>query len=395
VNSEVAIPLQILWVVAVLAQATSVVLAQIRRRAPALPNRLPASPAPPVVLVKPVLAADAETVERCRAWARSAAAYPGRAAFVVTTTEATAATLAPVGEAAPSVEFHLVACSEAERRREGGLDKSHRLMAAEPVVEKILGSGEGLIIATDEDTRPVHRDSVARLASAAPHPGEAASVLYRSASTSEPPWWQQVAEINMAVNNAVYAVGSRFFDRFLAVTLGWTMVLWSSDLRAAGGFGAASGHIGDELALGIALARRGVRGCVYDAEGVVEIVERRHTLPALWEQQVRWRALLRALDPPLLVALTLMVPFGLPVILSTAVVLVHPGLGGLSLLASALLVSHWCLGVPVRRFWLIPCHEILVLSAQIAGMLTSRIGWGPWTYCIDHRSRIRGKRWRG
>ncbi len=367
----------------------------IRRRVRRLPTSLGgAGPLPDVVLVKPMTRGDEDSLERLRRWIDCARVYPGRANLVVTTVGSLVPRLVESLGSQPPANVHIVAQSDEQRRRELGLDKAHRLVAAEGLFDALLAGGDGVIISSDEDVSPLDRHCVERLVASAPNPGITATVTYNEAPRNGAPWWHGIAHANLAFNNQVFATNAAFFERLHGLILGWTTVIWRSDLEAIGGFGAATRHLTEDVVLGNALARQNIHTRLFTPEGALEIVESLHSALDLWRQQVRWRAQLRALHPILIALITLGLPLSAPVLASTALLIVNPSPISIALLASALLLTARTLGVPLPQLWTIPCHELLTLASHGIGMLTRHADWGPWRYALDMKARIRAKQWR-
>lgn len=340
-----------------------------------------------------MLRGDAATLGRCNAWIASAVAYPGRAAVVFSSVEPLAEVLAARARRHPSVDVRVVAGAPGERRREPGLDKAHRLMAAEAVACEILGDEDGVLLCCDEDVDPLDPRCVERLVAAAPRPGLAATVTNAPAPASAAPWSVHVRAANIAFNNQVYALADVLVRRIQGVLLGWTMVVWSSDLRRVGGFASATGTLTEEIELGVAFARAGIRTRLFDDSGAFAIHQEPGSLASWWHQQVRWRAQLRACPAPLLAALLLLFPLSLPVLTSFGAFVSSPGLAGALLVAAAFAVCRRTLAVEPKRLWVLPCQELLTLSALVAGLFARSVRWGPWEYRTDLRSRIVEKRW--
>ncbi len=288
---------------------------------------------------------------------------------------------------------HIVAASDGDRRRELGLDKAHRLVAAEGLVDSLMTDGDGVVISSDEDVEPLDARCVERLVAAAAHPGVTATVTYTDALPYAAPWWRRVAHANLAFNNQIFAVNAAFFEHLHGLILGWTTVIWRSDLRSIGGFRAATRYLTEDVVLGNELARHGVRTHLFDSKGALQIADTLRSPRDFWRQQVRWRAHLRALHPVLLALVTLGLPLSVPVLSAAALSIVDPGPIAFALLASALLLSGRSLGVSVSHLWTLPCHELLTLASHVRGMSARHAYWGPWRYAIDARSRILSKTW--
>lgn len=347
-----------------------------------------------MVLLKPVLRSDPATLGRCRAWVESAEAYPGRAAVVFSTLADAGGALAALSREFPTVEVRVTACPPQRRRLEPGLDKAHRLMDAEELAHDLLAGEDGILLTSDEDVEPLDGCCVERLVAGAPHAGVAATVTNAPALPADAPWHARVAAVNMTFNNAVYALTDVLVRNDQGVLLGWTTAIWASDLRAIGGFASAARDLTEEVRLGIGCARRGVRTRLFDDSGAFAVREDSGSLAACWQQQVRWRAQLRACPLRVLAWMALLLPLSFPLLLAVACLLAIPGAGTAALVASALLVCQQTLGLEPRRLWLAPCHELLALCAQVAGGLTRRVRWGAWEYRTDLRSRIVAKSWR-
>ncbi len=206
-DGRVMILIDLLWALSLLSVLAAIVIGRLRRRLPPLPDELlRGGDAPPVVLLKPVLRADAATLARCHAWIASAAAYPGRAAVVFSSVEPSAEALGKLACEHPSVEVRVCSCLPAQRQREPGLDKVHRLMAAEALSHEILTGRDGILLACDEDVEPLDPRCVERLAAAAPHPGTAVTVTNAPALAAAAPGRARVGAANMAFNNQIYTL---------------------------------------------------------------------------------------------------------------------------------------------------------------------------------------------
>jgi len=371
------------------------VISGLRRRLAPLPEGLRlGGDAPPVVLLKPVLRHDPATLARCRSWIESAEAYPGRAAVVFSTVTEASRALAALGREFPAVEVRVTGCPPQRRRLELGLDKAHRLMDAEEVAQELLAGEDGILLTSDEDVDLLDRRSVERLAAGAPHPGVAATVTNAPALPEDAPWHARVSAVNMAFNNEVYALTDVLVRGDQSVLLGWTTAIWASDLRAIGGFASAASDLTEEVRLGIGCARRGVRTRLFDDSGAFAVREEAGTLASRWEQQVRWRAQLRACPLRVLAWMGLLLPLSFPLLLAAVCFAASPGVGTAALVFSALFVSQQTLGLEPRCLWIAPCHEIFALCAHVAGGLTRRVRWGAWDYRTNLRSRIVAKSWR-
>ena len=388
------IPVDLLFGLAIAAQVAGLVIHRLRRRLDRLPEGLPpGEPPPPVVLLKPVLCSDAATLARCRAWIESAAAYPGRATVVFSTLDAAAGALSGLSREYPWVVVRVVSCAPDVRRHEPGLDKAHRLMAAVAAAEEILAGEDGIFLACDEDVEPLDLRCVERLAAAIPKPGVVATVTGAPTPDDDAPWFAPVGAANVAFNNQVYALADVAVPRLQGVLLGWTLAVWASDLRAAGGFARAGGELTEEVVLGAEFAKRGTRTRFFDDSGLLKLREQHVSLTEWWHQQVRWRAQLRACPGPVLVLMTLLLTLCAPLLASLAFLVASPGVPAAALVATALLISQQTLGIHWKHLWVVPCQEVLILAAQAAGMLTRRVRWGRWEYRTDLRSGIVGKRW--
>jgi hypothetical protein len=312
---------------------------------------------------------------------------------VFSTVESTADALTGLARDVPWVEVRVVSCASDARRREPGLDKAHRLEAAEAAAQEILAGEDGILLASDEDVEPLDRRCVERLAAAIPKQGVAATVTGVPTPDDAAPWFAQVGAANVAFNNQVYALADVVVPRLQRVLLGWTLGVWASDLRSAGGFARAASELTEEVTLGVEFAARGIRTQLFDDPGLLRIREQYPSLYTWWHQQVRWRAQLRACPGPVLVLMTLLLTCSTPLLASLAALVASPGLPAAALVASALLISRHALGIRWGRLWVVPCQEILVVSAQVAGMLARRVRWGCWEYRTNLRARITGKRW--
>jgi hypothetical protein len=384
-----------LLTLAILSQLTAAALYVIRSRVRGLPPPLGrAGPLPDVVLVKPTTRGDDASLDRLHRWIESARGYPGRANVVVTTLASLAPRIIESLGSPPPPDVHVVAQSDEQRRREVGLDKAHRLVAAEELFDALLAGRDGVIVSSDDDVNPLDRHCVERLVAAAPHPGATATVTHAAAPRNDPPWWQAIAHATFAFNNQVFATNAAFFERFHGLILGWTTVIWRSDLRAIGGFGAATRHLTEDVVLGNLLAQHNIRTRLFSPEGAFEIVESSPSVLDLWRQQVRWHAQLRTLHPLLIALITLGLPLSAPVLAAVVLLIADPNLQSIAILASALLLTAKALGVSRTQVWTIPCHELLTLASHAVGMLTRHADWGPWRYELDLKARIRAKQWR-
>ncbi len=381
----------LLWTLALAGGCAALALYAIRRAVPRLPEAPPGPDPRRVILVKPVLASDPETLERCRAWLRSAESYPGRVGVIFSTARAVEPALSGLAPEFPGIEVRVVSCDPHARRREPGFDKGHRLAAAGPEIDRMLGEEDAVLLLSDEDVSPLERDCVARLVAAAPAPGVAATITYPAASTLHATWWDRVGTTNMAFNNWIYATGSAYFGHLQSVVLGWTTVVWRSDLQRVGGLAQAAEDVG----LGVALRRHGIRGRLFDPERQLAIFEHRPTWRAFWDQQVRWRALLRGCHPILVGLMVVLMALMVPTSAALLALAFQPSLAAAALVVSALAVQALTLGVPARSTWQIPAHELVALSTQLVGMSTRRIRWGPWIYRIDRGARVVAKTWCG
>jgi len=388
--------LELLTATAILGQLLALLRLWVRRRVPVLPRGLEGGDAPPVVLVKPVLSANGATLGRCRSWLDSAAAYPGECLVVFSTLDALEKPLRRLLGDAPGVEVRLVSTCNADRRREKGLDKTERMIAAEPLARGFLRGREGLLLFSDEDVEAVDLRSIERIAAAAARPGCAATVAFAAAPRKPgSEWWREVFLANMQFNNAVYMIGATFFSRLHGALLGWTMAFWASDLRALGGFAAARAGLSEDVALGARAPRQGLRVRMFRADGAVCMWETWPSARAFWQQQVRWRAQLRGCHPVLTAGILAAFPLALPFTTSAALLLWHPAPESGLLMVLACSIQAASLRVSLRRLWVLPLHEMLALAAQLRGTLAGEVTWGDWRYRISPRARIVAKHWIG
>lgn len=378
-----------LWSLSLVALATTIGLGVIARRVPHLPLGWPMGSHPtPIVLLKPVLAHDPETLRRCRAWMESAARYPGRAGVVFTTVAASAGPLEKLSLEQPTLPVRIVVATPQAREKEVGVDKANRLAAAEAIALELLDADDGILLVSDEDVEPVDASCVERLAASVTRPGVASSLIYPAEDHHDDSWWRCVATTNMRFNNAVYAAGNIALARHQGIVLGWTATVWASDLCKAGGFAATTSFQSEDVALGRNLASSGISTRLFHAADVIRLLEAASSLRAMWAQHVRWRSQLRGCHPRAVAMMSLALPLAAPVLLAAAACSTRPSPGALAVFVAVIAVTAWSMGVPLCKLWTLPVHELLAVSSQVAGLFARRVVWGPFVYKTDRRGRV-------
>jgi hypothetical protein len=366
------------------------------RRLPALPAGWPRGSARPrVIVVQPIVSRDPRLLACCRAWLRSADAYPGRAAVVFSTTEDVAPSLWELARDFRRLDVRVAVVGAESRLDERGLDKSHRLTAAQREAEKMAPDGGAILIAVDPDVRPVGRDAVERLAAATPEPGAIASVLIPPLRPGpSTPLWQRLQHVQARSLSQILALGSLVFGRLQGMVQGFCAVVWLRDLQRLGGWDEASEYLTDDICLGVRAAREGLAVRLFRPDPALA-TETHGGLSAYLRQQVRWSAMRRQCRGAVQLSMLLGLPLKLPVIAGALAFALEPGAWTGAVALVALGAEAWGLCRAPLDLLLIPVEEILTFGSHLCGLLARRSRYGPWVYSIDRRSRIVSKRWVG
>jgi ceramide glucosyltransferase len=186
------------------------------------------------------------------------------------------------------------------------------------------------------------------------------------------------------------AINSQFLPHAItAVSLGLakpccgaTIAVRRSTLERIGGFGALSGVLADDHAIGVA-----VRAAGYDVVTAPFLVGHRcfeGSLRQLFRHQMRVARTIRSIDPIAYAGtfVTQPWPFALLAMLS--------GSSAAVLVAAAVLVSRvmlcrcveWRFGLPRQEYWLIPVHDIIAFAIYVTSFFGATVHWRGADYRV-------------
>lgn len=384
-----------LLVLSVLGQVFLLVLHGARRRVPRLPDRVPHDgPAPHVLLIKPVLHDDARTLDRLRGWLRSAERHPGRSGVIFTTAEETAPGLRDLAREFPGLEIRVVSVTHEARFREAGLDKSHRLIAAEALVRELAPDGSALLVVTDEDLTPTDARAVERLAAAASRPGTiVALTIPRLSVDGRLRGWRRLQDLHYRSLSQVLALAASWLGRVQGMVSGYCMVIWVADLERLGGWKEVVSHLGEDVAIAVRATRAGIETRLFDPEGVLLTDDPDRRPSAFLRQLQRWAALRHSCRLLLRVAMLGGLPLKLATVSGTLALVLSQDAASALVFASAFVVSGLVLARSPRDLPLLPLEELLTVAIHLWGTFSRWIRFAPWLYRIDRKGIIVEKRW--
>jgi ceramide glucosyltransferase len=169
------------------------------------------------------------------------------------------------------------------------------------------------------------------------------------------------------------------------VGVGKFMLFRRSDLDGAGGIAALASTVGEDNAMGKALARLGLRTVFSHRVVLQELGQRR--LADVYDRQMRWAVIRR--DEERLAFVGEPLSFVLPAVLAAAVA--APLVGAAPLLAAAATIVGWFAAeafLALAKGWRLSlaapaaflCREILLPCVWLSAWLTNKVVWAQGTY---------------
>ncbi len=180
----------------------------------------------------------------------------------------------------------------------------------------------------------------------------------------------------------------------LQYCFGATLAVRTSALEQIGGFDALAGELGDDYALGKAIASSGYRVALCPYVVTTTISER--SFAELWAREVRWARTIRSVRPAgyagsvMTYALTL----------ASAAALLRPSRTTGAALGTAAAFRFAIDSLSRRTLapqapaapWLIPVRDLLEVAVWCAGLCGGRVRWREADYAITSRGRIQSSK---
>jgi ceramide glucosyltransferase len=177
------------------------------------------------------------------------------------------------------------------------------------------------------------------------------------------------------------------------VGVGKFMLFRRSDLDGAGGIAALASTVGEDNAMGKALARLGLRTVFSHRVVLQELGQRR--LADVYDRQMRWAVIRR--DEERLAFVGEPLSFVLPAVLAAAIA--APLVGAAPLLAAAATIVGWFAAeafLALAKGWRLSlaapaaflCREILLPYVWLSAWLTNKVVWAQGTYVAKPTSGL-------